>query len=126
MTATNTHYTAYSGGRKTVIHCIANDTIIVAGNSSTSNLTSNSSETVITADIASVAYGSQAGTWLLLRSDGTANLVVGAYYGSGRINYAADDLIPLSVYNTANLTVQLVGTANGSIEITLHKKVTFS
>ncbi len=125
MAAPNT-YTLESegGGVVCVTHSVGNDVIVVAGGSAASNLTSNSSENVISASIAKVFYGSQGGAWIVQRvANNSANVTVGVFYGSGEAYY---DGLAQTLFPAGNVNVYLVGTSNGFIDIDFHKTSTFS
>lgn len=105
-------------GTRVVIHANANTgSIVVPGNDTTSNLASFVGETVYSAGISKVIHGADgAGYWLLWRG---ANLV-GSYSGSGVVPY---DGAMLTIDSTANITANLVGTANGYIILEVKKNV---
>jgi hypothetical protein len=128
MAEPNTHIiSAPVGGNKVVTHTIANDTIVVIGNNSVSNLcctmANSATENVQAASIAKVWFGSQGGTWLVYRSNSSVNTMVGAFTGS---NYMPMDGSPLNILPTQNLSCFLVGSANGFLMMELHKVSVFS
>lgn len=113
---------AQLGGKKIVTHTWANDVLIVAGNNTVSNLTSNSTEVVVSATITGVKFGSQAGTWVVTRSNSSVNTIVGVFNNSG---YVPLHDSPITIEPTKNIKLELVGTANGFIMLELHKASTF-
>lgn len=111
-----------TGGKQVITHTWANDVIIVAGNNSVSNLTSNSSEVVVGATIIRVWFGSGAGTWVVYRSNSSVNTVVGVFNGTGTMQF---DGAPINIESTKSLRCDLVGTANGFLMMELHKDSSF-
>lgn len=102
---------------RVVIHASSNTgALVVAGNSTVSNLTSYADEIVTGASISQVAWGTDAGSWQVYRD---AELV-GVYNNSGHINYAAFGL-SIDVTPSGNLTANLVGSSNGFITIEIKK-----
>jgi hypothetical protein len=111
-------YKTSNASPKVVIHSDSNTgTVVVAGNSTTSNITSFAEEEVHSASISQVIWGTTSTEyWTLKRG---ANLV-GIYSGTGHINYAAYGIL-LEVDSTADLSANLVGGVNGTIMIELKK-----
>lgn len=105
----------------------ANTTIKVSGNSTTTNVDATSTCLAITNEILSGAYISQvyfgiepAGYAVLKR--GAA--VVAVYDSTGYVDYAGCGMA-LTVGQSANLTVEFVGTANGYVLMEVQKVGTF-
>ncbi len=113
---------AQLGGKQVITHTWANDVIVVAGNSTVSNVTSNATEIVVSATITGVTFGSQAGAWVMSRSNSTVNTIVGVFSGTNYLNLAGT---PINIEPTKNIKLELVGTANGFIMLELHKASTF-
>jgi len=91
--------------------------IVIAGNNTVSNVTSFDAEEVNGAAISQVSWGAPVDAyWAVYRG---ANLV-GVYNGSGHINYSAYGMA-LNLDASANLSANLVGSANGTINIELKK-----
>lgn len=103
-----------------VIHCTANATLVIAGNNSVSNVAT-SDEVLTGASIKQVWWGTDgSGTWLIKRGSNT----VAVYDSTGWHDYAGNGSM-LSKDASANVVIQLVGTANGFIMIELQKIGTF-
>jgi hypothetical protein len=114
-----TTYVIPAGGIRAKIYADATTAnVVISGNATTSNITSNSSEVIVGATISKVVYGSAPNNayWTITRG---AN-VVGVYTGTGSVDYAAlgDHM---GLYPTANLTATLTGSANGFIIVYLQK-----
>ena len=101
----------------------ANTTIVVSGNSVTTNVDSTSTclalgnEVLSGAYIAQVFYGIDPAGYAVLKR-GTA--VVGVYDSTGYVDYAGCGMA-LTVGQAANLTVEFVGTANGYLLMEVQK-----
>ena len=98
----------------------ANATLIVAGNSSVSNVAT-SDEILTAVSIKNVAWGTDAGSIQLLRGSN----VVGIYTGSGNIDYLQHGAL-LTKDNAANLVVNFSGTANAYLMFEVQKVGTFT
>lgn len=121
--ATNLVYNLPLGGiRATITADGTSGNVVVAGNNSVSFLTSNASEVVIGATINKVIYGAggNGAYWTLTRG---AN-VVGVYYGTGWIDYASLGQ-SCNLYSSANISLTLVGSANGFIIVETNKNSHF-
>lgn len=107
----------YSADKRAIVHCSANATITIAGNSSQSNIAT-STQNLSGATISKIWYGSgSSGYWNIKRG---AN-VVATVINSGQLLF---DGAPISVDKTGTLVLELVGTANGFIMVELHKEGT--
>jgi hypothetical protein len=101
----------------------ANTTIKVSGNSITTNVDASaiclalSNEVLTGAYITQVFFGIEPAGYAVLKR-GTS--VVGVYDSTGYIDYAAAGMA-LTVNQTANLTVEFVGTANGYLLMEVQK-----
>ena len=105
------------GGKRSVVQANGTNTIVVAGNNTVSNLTSNSTEVVISAAITKVVYtNDSASYWTLAR--GANN--IGNYNGTGFIDYQALGLT-LNSDAVANVVCTLAGGTNGTIIIEFTK-----
>ena len=107
-----------------VIHVsAANTTIKVSGNSTTTNVDATSTclaignEVLTGAYITQVFYGVDPAGYAVIKR-GTA--VVAVYDSTGYKDYAAGGMA-LTVGQTANLTVEFVGTANGYVLLEVQK-----
>ncbi len=102
-----------------VLHATSNTTWVVAGNNSVSNLTADATEIVVGAGIAQIWFGSPSGNsayWVVKRG---AN-VVGVFDSTTYLDFAGSGC-SLNKDRTANVVVELVGSANGFIMIELQK-----
>ncbi len=111
-----------------VIHVsAANTTIKVSGNSTTTNVDATSTclaignEVLTGAYITQVYFGIDPAGYAVLKR-GTA--VVGVYDSTGYVDYAGCGMA-LTVGQSANLTVEFVGTANGYLLMEVQKVGTF-
>ena len=101
----------------------ANTTIKVSGNSITTNVDASatclalSNEVLTGAYITQVFFGIEPAGYAVLKR-GTS--VVGVYDSTGYIDYAGAGMA-LTVNQTANLTVEFVGTANGYLLMEVQK-----
>lgn len=103
-----------------VVHVSANDTVVVAGNDSVSNIAA-PGEIVTEAYVKQVWYGSPSGNaayWMVKRGANTL-LVLDS---TGWTDYAGNGSM-LKQDPTANLVLQLVGTGNGYVMVELQKVV---
>lgn len=100
------------------IHDTANATYTIAGNTSASNVAT-LDETLTGASIKNVYYGSQGGTWIVKRGANVA-LVLN---GTGFLDFAASGNL-LKKDSTGTVVLELVGTANGFIQMELQKEGT--
>jgi hypothetical protein len=107
-----------------VIHVsVANTTIKVSGNSTTTNVDATSTCLALGDEVLSGAYITQAfwgldvnGTAIIKR--GTTPVAV--FAAAGYVDYAGSGMA-LTVGQTANLTVEFVGTANGYVLLEVQK-----
>lgn len=102
--------------RQAVVRLTANDTIVVAGNSSTSNVAS-TLETVESASIVGVYWASDA-TWTIKRGANTILVLPG--YGQWDLREKG---VSLSEFAAANVVANTT-TANASLVLILSKKGT--
>lgn len=119
----NLTYVLPAGGLKATISADGTSgNVVVAGNNSTSFITSNTSEVVLGATINKVIYGSggNGAYWTLQRG---AN-VVGVYYGTGWLDYASLGQ-SCNLYSSANIVLTLVGSGNGFITVETNKNSHF-
>jgi len=107
---------------------VANTTIKVSGNSTTTNVDATSTCLAVDNEVLSGAYITQVfwgldpnGTAIIKR--GTTPVAV--YAAAGYVDYAGSGMA-LTVGQTANLTVEFVGTANGYILLEVQKVGTFT
>jgi hypothetical protein len=100
------------------IHDAANATYTIAGNTSSSNVAT-LDEVLTGASIKNVYYGSAGGAWNVKRG---ANLVL-TLNGTGFLDFAASGNL-LKKDSTGTLVLELVGTANGFIQMELQKEGT--
>lgn len=99
-----------------VVHSTpGNSTIIVAGNSSTSNVAT-SNEILTGAYIAQAVWGTDGGHIQVLRG----STLVAVYESTGQKDYAGCG-IPITVGQGANLVINYVGTANAYIMLECQK-----
>lgn len=105
---------------KVSTHNVANETYVIVGNNSVSNIATGD-EIIAGATISRITYGTDsAGTWKVLRG---SNVVFVAGGGS------ADHEFPIGGLTsdpTANIVVQLSGSANGFIQLEIKKIGTFN
>jgi hypothetical protein len=101
--------------------------IVLAGNSTTTNVNSTSTCVAIGDEVFSGAYitqvfwGCDAGSVQVLRG----STVVATYDSTGQKDYAGCGM-PLNVGQSANLTINFVGTANGYCMLEMQKVGTFT
>ena len=114
-------------GFRMVLHVNANQTIIVAGNNTISNLISgglsNTSEVVTGASISRVWYGcgpEASAYWVIGRGNSTVNSIAGVYAGTNEAKY--NDGAMLNITPTGDIYATLVGSANGYLMIELKKQ----
>ncbi len=107
-----------------VIHVsVANTTIKVSGNSTTTNVDATSTCLALGDEVLSGAYIAQA--FWGLDPNGTAiikrgTVPVAVFAAAGYVDYAGAGMA-LTVGQTANLTVEFVGTANGYVLLEVQK-----
>jgi len=105
----------------------ANTTIKVSGNSTTTNVDSTSTCLAVDNEVLSGAYIAQAfwgvETGYIVLKRGTTPVAV--YDSTGYKDYAGSGMA-LTVGQTANLTVEFVGTANGYVLLEVQKVGTFT
>ena len=107
-----------------VIHVsVANTTIKVSGNSTTTNVDATSTCLALGDEVLSGAYIAQA--FWGLDPNGTAiikrgTVPVAVFAAAGYVDYAGSGMA-LTVGQTANLTVEFVGTANGYVLLEVQK-----
>lgn len=102
-----------------IIHFVANGTVIVAGNSSVSNVASGD-EVVTSGTIRRIWYGSPSGNaahWTISRGGNLAFVVD----GTGRIDF--DDGAVMTTDSAANVVATLVGATTGFLMVELKKTV---
>jgi len=111
-------YKTTNASPKIIIQADANTgSVVIAGNSTVSNVTSFDVEEVNGAAISQVLWGAPHDAyWTIHRG---ANLV-GVYNGSGHINYSAQGMT-INLDADADLSANLVGSTNGTIMIELKK-----
>lgn len=106
---------------------VANTTIKVSGNSTTTNVDSTPVCLAVDNEVLSGAYIAQAfwgvETGYIVLKRGTAPVAV--YDSTGYKDYAGSGMA-LTVGQTANLTVEFVGTANGYVLLEVQKVGTFT
>jgi hypothetical protein len=102
----------------------ANESLVIAGNSAVSNIALSAvSEIVESATIAKVIWGCpQANQYVHVKRGG---VVVATFNGSGATNFDSMSM-PITVGQTANLSVEFADSANSYVMIQLHKKSTVS
>lgn len=105
-------------GLSAVFHTSANATIVVAGNSSVSNIASQN-EVLTGASITQAWYGSAGGHWVIQRGSNTV-LVLDS---TGYVDFAGAGA-SLTISSTANVVMTLVGASNGYCMIELQKEPT--
>lgn len=105
----------------------ANTTIKVSGNSTTTNVDATSTCLAVGNEVLSGAYIAQAfwgvETGYIVLKRGTTPVAV--YDSTGYKDYAGSGMA-LTVGQTANLTVEFVGTANGYVLLEVQKVGTFT
>ena len=105
----------------------ANTTIVVSGNSTTTNVDSTSTclavgnEVLSGAYIAQAFWGVETGHIVIKRGSNIAAV----YDSTGYVDYAGSGMA-LTVGQSANLTVEFVGTANGYVLLEVQKVGTFT
>lgn len=105
-------------GRSSTVHVSsANATVVVAGNTSASNLASNG-ETVLGGYIRQVAWGTDAGSVQIKRGGN----IVATLNNTGTMNLTELGL-HLTVSAAANIDVQFVGSANGFVVMDIQKQL---
>ena len=111
-------YKTANASPRVIVQADANTgAIVIAGNNTTSNVTSFDEEVVNEATISQVVWGAPVDAyWAVYRG---ANLV-GVYNGSGHLNYASAGMT-LNLDSAADLTANLVGSTDGTIIIELKK-----
>jgi len=100
----------------------ANDSVVVAGNNTVSNVTASASENIVSSHIRTVIYGAgstgaNTGYWKLSRGTN----VVGVFAGSGNVSYSGSG-VNLNLDGAANLVANLVGGTEGSLLVVLRKE----
>lgn len=108
-------------GSRSVIHANANQTIVVVGNNTVSNLTSNSSELVVSASLSKAWWGSQGGTWIVQQGNSSANAISAVFNDSGFMHFDQGGTLIDANKTGTNMYLTLVGTANGFIQLELKK-----
>jgi len=108
------------GGLRSSFTSNGTATVVVAGDNSTSNLTSNTTEVVISGSISKVVYGTDNVSFWTVKRDANT---VGYYVGSGVVDYSALG-VPLVQDAAANIVTTLTG-SNGFIVVEVHKKSHF-
>ena len=105
----------------------ANTTIVVSGNSTTTNVDATSTCLAVSNEVLSGAYIAQAfwgvETGYIVVKRGTTPVAV--YDSTGYKDYAGCGMA-LTVGQSANLTVEFVGTANGYVLLEVQKVGTFT
>lgn len=111
MTVTVLH----NSTRKAVVHVAsASGTIVIAGDSSQSNIAL-ANQNLTGATISKIWYGSAGGSWNVKRD----TTLVYTASGSG---FHFFDGAPLSIATIANVVCEIVGSTNGFIMLELHKQ----
>jgi hypothetical protein len=106
-------------GSSAVFHTNANTTVVVAGNSSVSNIAT-PNEVLTGASITQVWYGcASGGHWVVQRGSNTV-LVLSE---SGYMDFAGSGA-SLVLHSTANVVMTLVGASNGYCMVELQKEPT--
>jgi hypothetical protein len=109
-------------GASAVVHVVANTTVVITGNSSTSNIAfgggnTQIEETVTNGYISQVWWGAQpSGYWTVARGSNTY-LVLN---NSGHMDFAGQGAA-ITADSTANAVLTLNGTANGFIMVEFQK-----
>lgn len=101
-----------------VLHFTANATIVVAGNSSVSNI-AYPNETVTGASITQAVFGSPSGPgahWIVKRGANT----VAVFDSTAQLDFAGCGM-PITLWPSANLTVELVGSNTGFLMLEVQK-----
>jgi len=101
-----------------VLHFTANATVVIAGNSSVSNV-AYLNETVKGASITQATFGSPSGSgayWVVKRGANT----VAVFDSTAQLDFAGYG-IPITLFPAANLTVELVGSSNGFLMLEIQK-----
>lgn len=98
----------------------ANATIVVAGNTSSSNIATGN-ETITGATITQVFWGVDGNGSIQLKRSGS---LVAVYDSTGYYDYAGNGM-SLNMNQTANVDVQFIGTANAYVFFELQKVGTF-
>jgi hypothetical protein len=101
------------------LHFNANASIVVAGNSSVSNIAL-STDNVQTASISKVWYGSQGGAWIISRGNSTVNSVVGVFNNTDVADFSGGGEL-LDLNKDKDLYFTLAGASNGYIMCQLKK-----
>lgn len=106
-----------------IISLTANATVVIAGNNTVSNVTSNSSQIVASGTIRQIFHGASSnstsdGYWVVKRGSNTVAVLT----ETGHQNYAGMGLA-LSQDKAANVVCELVGTTNGYIIIEVSKEL---
>lgn len=106
--------------KSVVLHFTANDTVVIAGNNSVSNVAIGD-EIILGAVIQQVWVGSPDGAhWVIKRANATTNSIVAVYNGTDYIDYAGAGA-PINVRSSDNLRVELNANVNGYIMMELKK-----
>lgn len=94
-----------------------NETIVIAGNSSVSNI-ANPGEFVTSASVAKVIWGTHIPDSHIVLRRGANTIAI--FNNSGEINYNSMSM-PITLWNTANLSVEFVDAGNAYCMIQLNK-----
>ena len=108
-------------GASAVVHVVANTTVVITGNSSTSNIAFGSGnaqieETITNGYISQVWWGTDGGRWTVARGSNTY-LVLN---NSGHMDFAGQGAA-ITADSTANAVLTLSGTANGFLMVEFQK-----
>lgn len=112
--AATTRILANRKNLSTTLHFTGNDTVTIAGNSTTSEIATGN-EILTGATITQLWHGSD-GVWIVKRGSNT----VGVFDSTAYIDFAGCGNA-LNLDTDATLSVELVGTANGYLMIELQK-----
>jgi hypothetical protein len=118
MRIVSSKYRDREGEATIVIHEVANSTITIVGNNTTSNICPSNTQSVISASINRVWHGSaNSGYWKVARGSNT----VGVYNNTGAVEYNGSSLV---LDKTGTLVLTLNGTVDGYIMLELKAKIT--
>ena len=118
MTVTITSNKKYNSA---VVHFNASANVVVAGNTSASNLAI-LDETLVSGYIAQAIWGCDLAGTIQVKRGGA---LIAVYGGTGSMDYAGTGM-PLNVNPTANIDVSFVGSANCYLYLEVQKTGNFS
>lgn len=101
------------------LHVTANDTIVVSGNSSVSNIAL-TGETIAAAHISQVWWGSSNSSYWTIKRGSNTILVLSE---TGYLDFAGNGL-GLQIDQTANIVITLTGSGDGHLALEGQKKAT--